>query len=288
MNRNVFGFIIILLSISACSTSTSKNAKKDLIRPEESFSYRDKNGQYVVKLTSGFNKKDNSFFTKKSLEIINKKENNALEQSVTISDYGSIKKKQVILRPKLSQYSVWFDGKKYFSEIKMNKLKKLLELKMISPESQWNGQKDIKLPTSKAMYCFFSQVIECAKTYGFFSRANKKDSTTMSFYIIWEGYPYLNETISDFPSELISRAELEFDGFTEEKERRFNLKVAGQSIFYVVDNQEKMRKMFWVSQGISMVSLSSKASLGTKLKSHLNATETQVESEAEVGAGESN
>ena len=76
--------------------------------------------------------------------------------------------------------------------------------------------------------------------------------------VIWEGYPYLNETFSDFPSELFSEAQLEYDGMTKEKERRFNLRVAGQSIFYVLDAKDVMTKMFWVSQGITMVSKSVK------------------------------
>ncbi|MDO9183119.1 MAG: hypothetical protein Q7U04_11960 [Bacteriovorax sp.] len=224
------------------------------MRGEERFSYSDKNGQFVVKLTSGFNKKEKTFFTKRILEVPNSETDNVLEQSVSLSDIGTIKKKKTILRPKLSQYNVWFEGKKYFSEIKMNPVKKAIDVKMVSPETQWNGTKQIKLPSTKALYCFFSQVTECAKTIGFISEAIKKEAGVMNFYIIWEGYPYLNETFSDFPSELMSRAQLEYDGKTKEGSIRFNLKVGGQSIFYVVDKNEQMKKMFWVSQGISMVS----------------------------------
>jgi hypothetical protein len=78
----------------------------------------------------------------------------------------------------------------------------------------------------------------------------------MNLMVIWEGYPYLNETFSEFPSEIFSRAQLEYDGKTKESERRFNLKVAGQSIYYVLNEQDNMIKMFWVTQGISMVSKS--------------------------------
>jgi hypothetical protein len=257
MNKTVGLIFFSLIALSACSTGVkkAKELKKELVRGEEHFSYTDKNGQYLVRLTAGFNKKENTFFSKRSLESSGEEGNKILEQSVVLSDLGSIKKKKNILRPKLSQYNVWFDGKKYFSEIKMNPIKKTIDVKMVSPESQWNGVKQVKLPSTKVLYCFFSQVIECAKTIGFLSEAINKETGTMNFYIIWEGYPYMNETFTDFPSQLISKAQLEYDGKTKENERRFNLKVAGQSIFFVLDTHQQRKKMFWVSQGISMVSM---------------------------------
>lgn len=259
MNRCVL-FLILCFLVTSCASIRNTHLKKELVRGEERFSYTDKNGQFVVKLSSGFNKKENTFFTKRILEVPNKDTDNVLEQSVALSDIGTIKKQKTILRPKLSQYNVWFEGKKYFSEIKINPLKKSIDVKMVSPETQWNGTKQIKLPSTKALYCFFSQVVECAKTIGFLGEAIRKEAGIMNFYIIWEGYPYLNETFSDFPSELLSKAQLEYDGKTKEDERRFNLKVGGQSIFFVVDKNEQMKKMFWVSQGISMVSRLAKKS----------------------------
>ena len=244
----------ICFLIVSCASAKKAQLKKELVRGVESFSYEDKNGQFIVKLSSGFNKKENHFFTKRILESPNNESNNILEQSVALSEIGVLNKKKTILRPKLSQYNVWFEGKKYFSELKINPLKKSIDIKMVSPETQWNGVKTVKLPSTKALYCFFSQIVECAKTIGFLGRAIKTEAGSMNFYIIWEGYPYFNETLSNFPSEVISKAQLEYDGKTKEDERRFNLKVSGQSIFYVVDKNEQMKKMFWVSEGISMVS----------------------------------
>lgn len=253
-------FIAFLLLLASCASTSKSNLKKELIRGEERFTYTDKNGTFLVKLSSGFNKKENNLITKRSLEVTNRDSDNVLEQSVVLSEIGVLKKNKTILRPKISQYSVWFEGKKYFSELKLNPAKKAIDVKMVSPETQWSGVKQIKLPNTKALYCFFSQVVECAKTVGFISQAIAKETGSMNFYVIWEGYPYLNETFSDFPSELFSKAQFEYDGKTKEDERRFNLKVSGQSIFFVVDKNEQMKKMFWVSQGISMVSKSLKAS----------------------------
>ena len=153
----------------------------------------------------------------------------------------------------MSQYTVWFEGKKYFSELKIIPSKKVVELKMQSPESNWNGTKQIKFPSTKTMSCFFSQIVDCVKISGFLELAAKKKKNKMSLYVIWEGYPYLNETYSDFPSELFSKAEIEYDGSTKNNEKKFNLSVAGQSIFFVLDEKNIFKKMFWVSQGITMV-----------------------------------
>lgn len=255
MNKIAFFMLLIVSShFASCAATKTVSLKKELARDEERFTYTDKNGTYLVKLSSGFNKKENTLVTKRSLGVTNKENDNILEQSIVLSDIGSLKKKKTILRPKLSQYTVWFEGKKYFSELKLNTQKKSFEVKMISPEKQWNGAKQFKLPNTKALYCFFSQIIECAKTVGYIQKAIQEETGSMNFYVIWEGYPYLNETFSDFPLELFSKAQLEYDGKIKEKENRFNLKVAGQSIFFIVDENEQMRKMFWVSQGISMVS----------------------------------
>lgn len=264
-------FIALLSSILfSCSTNVNKDLKKNLTRKEELFHYTDKNGQYRIRLSSGFNKKSQAFFTKRSMEIFEKEDNNTLEQSVVISELGSIKKKQIMLRPKWSQYSVWFEGKKYFSEMKINPVKKAIDLKLVSPEAKWSGDSQVKLPSTKAMYCFFSQVIECAKASGFISMANKQQTGSMNFYIIWEGYPYLNETYTDFPNEMISKAVLDYDEKTKEGEPRFNLKVVGQSIFYVLDEREQLKKMFWVSQGISMVNKASYKAMSKEAQKKIN------------------
>ena len=251
--------VFLILTFVSCAKMTQKSPKEKLGNFEEQFNYSDKNGQYIVKISSGMDKNGKTFFTKKIMEMPGGQKDKALEQSVVISSVGILKKSLMILRPKISQYNVWFDGKKYTSELKINTAKKAIDVKMTSPESQWNGNKQIKFPSSTTLPCFFSQVIDCAKVSGFISKATQKKTGSMSLFVIWEGYPYLNETFSDFPSELFSKAELEYDGMTKEKERRFNLRVAGQSIFYILDDKDVMTKMFWVSQGITMVNKSSKS-----------------------------
>ncbi len=244
--------IITILLTMGCSRLSKKAPQEILSKDSNVFLYTDKNGKYKTIISYGQSSKDKSFFVKKILEIPNKDKDNILEQSIVFSEAGNVKGSN-ILRPKLSQYNVWFDGKKYFSEIKINPKQKALEVKMVSPESQWNGTKQFKFPSTKSMSCFFSQIVECVKISGYLEKVKKNPKAKMGLYIIWEGYPYLNETYSDFPSELFSKATIEFDGVSKNKERKFNLQVAGQSIFYSLDENDVFKKMFWVSQGISMV-----------------------------------
>ena len=266
MNKSLVVVLLFTIFFNSCSSLGKKTLKNELTQPEELFSYSDKSGKFVVKIYSGFNKKDKAFFYKKSIEIPDKTENNVLEQSITFSDVGTVGRKQTIVRPKLSQYTVWFEGKKYFSELRMNPAKRSIDVKMVSPEVDMNGSKSVKLPSTKVQYCFFSQIIECARAMGFISKANSKESGSMNFYVVWEGYPFLNEVYTGVPVELFSKAQLEYDGKLKENEIRYNLKVAGQSIFYILDHSQKMKKMFWVSQGISMVSESYKKSTQEKTK----------------------
>ena len=252
--------LFLIITLVSCSTTNQKSPKEMLANHDEQFNFTDKNGRYEIKISSGRDKKGKSYFTKKIMQISGGQKDKPLEKSVVISTVGTLKKKLIILRPKISQYNVWFDGKKYSSELKINTAKKAIDVKMTSPESQWNGNKQIKFPNSTTLPCFFSQIIECAKVSGFISKASEKKTGKMSVMVIWEGYPYLNETFSDFPSELFSEGQLEYDGLTKEKERRFNLRVAGQTVFYILDAKDVMIKMLWVSQGITMVNKSVKNS----------------------------
>lgn len=251
--------VLFLSLLVSCGSSTKKNIKDNLSDVENVFNYTDKNGQFTVRASSGFNEKTKSFVSKRSMEVRGGGKEKILEQSVAISALGVVGKNKVpVLRPKISQYNVWFDGKKYSSELKLNPAKKAIDVKMVSPESQWSGTKQIKFPSSTMIPCFFSQIIDCAKINGFIKKTSASKKGSMRFLIVWEGYPYLNETFTDFPSDLFSEAVLEYDGITKEGERRFNLRVLGQSIFYVLDTNDSMSKMFWVSQGISMVNKNAK------------------------------
>lgn len=254
MSNNLFFLIFAVLFLNSCGTQ-GRNVKSQLGKKNETYHYTDKSGVFQIKIASGLDKKGKVYFTKKSMSISDSQKEKILEKSIVLSDVGIVKNTPV-LRPKKSQYTVWFDGKKYFSELTVIPEKKAIEVKTQSPEAKENGIKTITFPNTKTVPCFFSQVIECAEISGFIDMASKKEDGSMSLLIIWEGFPFLNETFSDFPVELFSQGQLEYDGKTNESERKFNLRVAGQSIVFVINDKNEMIKMFWVTQGISMVAKS--------------------------------
>ncbi|PJB54401.1 MAG: hypothetical protein CO099_01815, partial [Bdellovibrio sp. CG_4_9_14_3_um_filter_39_7] len=82
-------------------------------------------------------KKNNRLITKYQVKARDT-EGKVLEQAVIFSNPGRVKEVS-LSRPEISQYTVWFEGKKYFTEIKLNPKSKTLDLKLESPEKQWNG-----------------------------------------------------------------------------------------------------------------------------------------------------
>lgn len=250
-------FLIVLVSIlNACTTSLKVEPK--LAQENLKYYYQDKNGKFLSKISKGINAKDGGYFLKRTIEIDGKAKDNILEQVIVISEPGNVKGIN-ILRPKIAQYNVWFEGKKYSTDLKINSLKKAIEVKIKNPDKE--EIKEIKFPSTKVISCFYSQVPDCVRLSGFLDLASGKKKNKMSMYIIWEGYPFLNETFSDVPAELFSPAEVEYDGLTKDGNRKISVSILGQSIFYEIDKEGSFKKMFWVAQGITMVESSLKKSI---------------------------
>lgn len=244
--------LFLLMLAMSCSNQVSRN-KKQLDLGTNKYIYADKNGSFSVTRQVGFQKGDDKLFVKRQMELENRDRNNILEQSIVYSNPGYLKKKTAILRPEEAQYSVWFDGKKYTSHIKISPKNKGYELKTTGPESRDKQNKIIPAPKTKKLLCFFSQVTECLAFSGFIKKAIEVESGSARFMLVWDGYPYFQEAYNDIPMEMFSNAELNYDGKINEDEFRFNLVVGNQSIFYVLGKEGDLKKIFWIAQGVSMV-----------------------------------
>lgn len=253
MIRNCLLALGYVLLLESCSHGKNSNIEKNLSAFEETYVMNDKNGTFIIKSSSSLNKSENTYSTKKTMQTPKRGTGSILEQVLVVSSVGKIKNKISTLRPRNSNYVVWFDGKKYTSELKINTRARAFDLKTTSPEPGQSGSKQIKFPNTKNISCFFTHVVECGKVVGFVQKAIKEKTGKMNLFVVWEGYPFLNETFTDFPLELFSEAELEFDKEVGEGQSQFNLQVAGQSIFLVVDKNLILNKMFWVTQGMTMV-----------------------------------
>ncbi|MBT5094739.1 MAG: hypothetical protein HOM21_10870 [Halobacteriovoraceae bacterium] len=139
-----------MLSLTACS-SGEQVSSSILNNRRTKYDLTDNAGKFKVEREVFYQKKNNDFIIKRKVFSKSKKSTNILEKSITISKLGKVKKLP-LLRPSVSQYSVWFDGKKYFSEMKVDVKKKAIVLRMKSPEKQWNGQKTIKFPKGNGVF----------------------------------------------------------------------------------------------------------------------------------------
>ncbi len=180
-----------------------------------------------------------------------------LEKSISISKMGTHKNGFTTLVPERSQFQVWYDGKRYFSDIKIDIEHNKVEVSLKSPEKRWRGRREVALPGKGGIYCFYSQLIECIRVTGFIDKAIKKGMGEMNFYLIMDGYPYWHHHLSNLKSEVISVAKFSLDGTNRRDETSFNLEFGGQVIFFHVDKNRSLIKMFWVAQGISIVKESS-------------------------------
>lgn len=248
-------FLLILITnflIAGCSFMKS-SSKASLETGVVQYNYEDKNGTFKVSRQVGLEKKTGRLITKQQLELIGLGKESILEQSIVISNPGSIKSKIEVLRPEEGQYSVWFEGKKYSSTIKINAKNKSFELKTTGPSAKDVTSRQIAFPNNQHIFCFFSQLTECLNFHGFIKKSIKEQAGSVRLNLVWNGYPFFQEAYNDLPIELFSNAKLAYDGKIADDEYRFTLGVANQMIFFVTGENGDFKKMFWIAQGISMV-----------------------------------
>lgn len=256
MSTSKLLYIFLLVGfLSSCSFLKRRSSVKDqsfFPQYTKSFELVDKSGKFDVIREVGLDKKKNYVSKYRVISNDGTKEK-ILEQAVVLSTPGQIGKGLNVLRPKLSQYMVWFDEQKYLTTMKIVPEKKSMLVVMESPEKQWNGQKMIKFPDGNGVFCYFSQVMECASITGFVNKAVSSNTGSMNFVIVWDGFPYIQEQYLNMKDSLFQNAKLEYDGTTNNGEKRFSLTVGNNVIIYLLNKKHELEKMFWISQGFSMI-----------------------------------
>ena len=239
-----YSLIFTIFIFQSCSY-LSLNNKALLNSRTQSFSQEEEAGEFLFRRKVGFDGNKN-YVVKSDLTKLGN-EDIALEKTITISKVKTINKKLRLLIPQKSESQYFLDGKKYFSRISISDKK--ITVKMISPEKQWNGEKEFVLTKGNGNICFYANIVECAIVSGFLSKAIETNMGKMNFYIVWEGYPYFHEQFLNIPNEVFSRATLVYDGVNRRKEHRLTLSAGGQSQFYFVDKEYKIIRHVWSSQG---------------------------------------
>ncbi|MDA9189434.1 hypothetical protein N9O57_00465 [bacterium] len=228
-----------------------KKTKFSLKTTNLNYELTDKAGNFNLNINEGLTKKGNAYATK-TIIYEHSKTQSVLEKTISLSKMGKLGR-SFILRPEVSEHSVWFSGEKYFTRIRLLADKRALSVKLTSPEDKWNKSFEVSLPKSSKLFCFFSQVIACSGKIGFIEKAIAARSGKMDFQVIWESYPYFTEQYLNMPEEVFSDASLSFDEITPEGHFRFNFTFEGQSIFYDLDENLKLVKKFWVVQGYTLL-----------------------------------
>jgi len=248
-------FLIISYLVLALSCSIATKNKNGLRRRVDTYNLKDNSGEYLLQREIGFSK-NNELVAKVIVSDAKGNLRRPSERIITISSYGNLKTKKKtikVLRPKTSAYQLWLEGKKHSNKIKINLESKSLDVFLTSPIMEWNGKKNFKFPKDSPLFCFFSQITECAAVTDFLTNAIKRKQGKMNFYLIWNGYPFFSEMYANIPRKLFSKAELVYESKVKGGEYRFSLNVENQKIFYHINASNSFEKLFWVSQGLSLV-----------------------------------
>lgn len=252
-------FILCLLlsslAFSGCSFF-SRRSHLDKTVGKRKYTLTDKSGSFLVFYQSGITKKNNKIVVKRQVLDKNGDESKPLEKTISISKIGEVAKGISGSIPDIAQYSVWFEGKRFFSQTRILTQGKV-EIKYQEGEKSAYKKKYYTLPKGTGVYCFFSQLMECIRSTGFVQKAFEMKAGKVNFYIIWDGYPFLNQQYTSMGDKMFSPATLDYDGENEKGDHRFSLLADGTSIFYFTDADGVLKKQFWVAEGLSMVEVDS-------------------------------
>ena len=248
-------FLISILNYSCANSLKNNNLNKRYSKND--FSFVDNSGQFSMERISGLTKLK-EFVTKEKIFPYKKWKDPPLEKGVLISSFAKLNKKINIIRPKISQRIYWFNKEKYFSEVSVLERKKILKLKWKGPKDNDAKIKNLLLPSGERLYCFMGQLVECLKETGFFKKSIIEKKGKVSLTIILDGYPFFNKQYKVFQGKGFIEGEFLYDGQIKDGASRYLLSVDDQSILFFVDKKGNLIDKFWISQGLSIRSLSNR------------------------------
>ena len=244
-------WLAVLMALSACSSGP---LTKGLDNYRRNYQFSDMSGQFILDMESGLSK-ENEVYVKQRL--IGKKDNQEYERLIAISERGQLSgqgNKISVLRPKISQYSVWFENQKYFTQLEVLAGQKELRVEIRSPEKKWHGPQRIPFKNSRGVFCFFAQLADCVKVTGFLSRAIEQKGGKMSLTVIWESYPFVEEQYSGVTGPF-ALSVFSYQGRSREGDFIFNLDIGNQILSYHFNRKMQLEKKFWVSQGLTQMGI---------------------------------
>lgn len=238
---------LILVLLSSCS-ALSPNAPKE---GKTTYAFVDGSGSYKLIRESKLLKQ--KIGTRIQLIDTKGSRQKVVEKSVLISQIGSIKaaqKRLITVRPSASEFTVWLEGKKYFSSMKLDPKKKAMRVTLDSPEEKWKGTSWVKFPSGK-YFCFYNQLPECLYHNYLLILSKENQDQKFDFTLVWDGFPYIQDQLTRVGKNLFASASVKFDG--EKKGLfRYIVEVEGQMILFQLTKSFDLVKVAWISQGITI------------------------------------
>lgn len=242
---------LILGILFASCTSGVKHASVLHGNHARSFTYRDVSGEFEYAREVKFKK--GKLATRVQIMSETGGNERLLEKTFAIAAVGSVKSRDGrvnAIRPELSQHTVWLEGKKYFTQLKLNSKKRVLEAIMESPDARWNGKREMKVPKGR-IFCFYSQLPECLILSDLIA-ASDKGRRRSSFILVWDSWPYHQEHFNGLKDSPFTNAVITAEG-RRKADKRYSIEAAGQTLSLHFSLDDKFVRMFWASQGISLL-----------------------------------
>lgn len=239
-------FIFLVLS---CGSILSKRSPKET---KNSYAYLDSSGRFVYSREQKLIK--NKLISRTQIASSEGNSQRPLEKSIMVSQLGSVKDtkgRSLVMRPYASEFTVWLEGKKYETKLRLDPKTKSMVVTLNSPEAKWKGQSLVPFPKGR-QFCFYSQIPDCLYHNQYLIKSSDKKGETFPFYVVWDNYPYVQEQFSGVGSKLFAPAVLKYEGESKGV-MKFMVEVDGQSILYHFSKSFDLIRMFWISQGVSII-----------------------------------
>lgn len=243
--------LLCLVLITSCATSNPAIDEAVVRNNAKAYAYRDVSGTFElsreVRLEKG------KLATRVQIFNATNSGEKLLEKTFAISAIGSVQTRagrSLAIRPEHSQHTVWLEGKRYFSQLKLNPRTRKLEALLESPESRWNGKKDIAVPKGR-VFCFYSQLPECLVAANMLA-LSKASKGPLRFYVVWDSWPYHQEHFTGLGPAAFVRAALTLEG-AQQGSTRYIVEINGQLLNLHFSKDGSFIRMFWTTQGISIM-----------------------------------
>lgn len=238
-------YFLILIFIS-CSTNSPRSAKVGVTV----YSFTDISGTF--KLVRENKIAENRLITRSV--ISDSSSYRVLEKSIIVSQLGTVKTKNgrvATLRPLGSEFTVWLEGKKYSSRMKLDTKTKSMLVNLESPEERWRGEREISFPKGQ-FFCFYSQLSECLYQNNFLEASLREKKRKFNFFVVWDSWPFVQDQLTGIGQNLFARASLKFDS-KNKSGLRYIVEIDGQIVLYHFSKSYDLVKIAWVAQGITVV-----------------------------------